>query len=537
MLAPSIYDRKYTQMVGQRYLQQITLDTSEAINKIAADNPFEPEDFRILAEAYVSKVTELAPDYLKADVNHTAQVKMVEHFNHIIRVRAERDHTEAKGMQIQTIDDLMDDVVGYVSGGAPAEIIGAAVLKAKAAVEQGDALHFWLDDEKRERMEAIDRQYAVATISRLVTTLPQGDPVAAKELALALNNFANGVGDFPMVNAAGEIVHIPLEDMPISQIERIAISEFALGILQKQEEAFGNLQDARLTRDWEDFQNWYIPHQFDVLTNPTVGLDMERLQREFRSADFNVQTKGYQDTLRNYILDEMQKAVTGGGKPTAFQKAFDPGFIEWVNQMNAEQARTRQGRPREDFTPEELRDQWQAARQVVGNIPGGYREQTKAGAQEVTPYYTSLTGVNMDRQFYSDLINNPDDPRWADLETLVPSRMSLIGIWDDPLRDTLIGRLTNTEGMNQESLEGTMKLARLFWEQPTFKRNIRDSSALGEDLGGALNSIFNRTGNIQVADFQKRLENFTDPNYSPAVKIGPLVLLSHELHFWLLLRA
>jgi len=53
LLAPSIYDRKYTQMVGQRYLQQLSIDVSENINKIAADNPFEPDKFRALAEGYV----------------------------------------------------------------------------------------------------------------------------------------------------------------------------------------------------------------------------------------------------------------------------------------------------------------------------------------------------------------------------------------------------------------------------------------------------------------------------------------------------
>ena len=79
LIAPSIYDRKYTQMVGQRYLQQMSIDVSEQLNIIASENSFEPETFRTLAEGFVAKVTELAPDYLKPDVNNTAQVKMVEH--------------------------------------------------------------------------------------------------------------------------------------------------------------------------------------------------------------------------------------------------------------------------------------------------------------------------------------------------------------------------------------------------------------------------------------------------------------------------
>ncbi len=516
LLAPSIYDRKYTQMVGQRYLQQMQIDISETINGIAADNPFEPETFRTLAEGYVSKVTDLAPDYLKADVNNAAQVKMVEHFNHIIRVRAERDHAEAKGLQIITIDGHMDDLAGYVAGGADPEIVGGAMLKARAAIEQGDEFHFWLDDEKQHMLDAIDRQYAIASISKLITSIPQGDEVAYSDVRLALNSFARGEGTFPMVDEAGNVAHVPLDEMPINQLERIAIADFGTRILNDQEQAFTNTLDTRVQRDWEDFFNWYSPHAMEALTGNTP-IDMDRLEREFNSAHRNVVQSGYDDVLREKIRQLMTDEVTrsSSGSPTAFQKAFLPGWVEWHAQMEIEQSRLRSGAPRSNFTPEQLDDMWQASVQRIGNIPGGYREQNKGAAQQVNPFYTALTGKEMTREYYADLIDNPGSPEWQRMETVVPQRMARIGIWPDELRDTIIGRLMNPEGMNQDTLDQTLKLARLFWDQPTFRRNMMDDSAIGGDLGRMLNSVFNNSGRIPIADLAKKMERFSDPSYSP----------------------
>jgi len=512
LLAPSIYDREYTQMVSQRYMQQMTLDVSENLNVIAADNPFDPEAFRILAEGYVSKVTELAPDYLKPTVNDTAQIKMVEHFNHIIRVKAERDHREAKGLQIQTIQGHMDDMAGYIDD---PELSGAAMLQARAAIEQGDELHFWLDDEKAERLDALDRQYAVASITNMISNLPPGDEVAHVEFAEALNNFAMGEGTFPMVDEFGGIAHVPLDEMPISPAERMAIAEFATGVVRAQFEAFDNTLDSRLMRDMKEFFNWYAPHAMESLTQNTP-IDTDRLVREFNKAHLNVIGNGYKSTLRDAILKLMEQNVARtGGAPTAFQKAFIPGWVEWHAQMEAEQERLRGGAPKTDFTEVELRDHWRAAVERIGNIPGGYREQTKGGATEVTPFYTALTGVDMNREYYSDLINDPNHPEWQRLEAVVPQRMGRIGIWDDALRDTIIGRLMNSEGMNQDTLDQTLRLARLFWDQPTFRRNMRDDSALGNDLGDMLHNVFGRNGRISAQDLRKTMERFADPSHSP----------------------
>lgn len=515
LLAPSIYDRKYTQMVGQRYLQQMSIDISETINGLATDNPFEPETFRTLAEGYVAKVTELAPDYLKADVNNAAQVKMVEHFNHIIRVTAERDHKEARGLQLQTIDGHMDELAGYVSGGAPIDVQAGAMLKARMAVEQGDEFHFWLDDEKASMLDAIDTQYAVNTISKLITDIPLNDHVAYSDMREALQSFARGEGTFAMLDELGNLTHVPLDEMPINQQERIAIADFATGILNDQEGAFTNTLDVRVARDWKDFFLWYSPHKMDSLRKNTP-VDMDRLELEFNKAHNNVVTSGYDDVLREKILSLMQQEVSRTtGAPTAFQKAFIPGWAEWHAQMQDEQLRLRGGAPRSDFTEEELGNHWRASVEKIGNVPGGYREQTKAGATEVTPFYTSLTGKTMDRQYYADLINNPESPEWQYLEQVVPQRMARIGIWDDHLRDTIIGRLTNTEGMNQQTLDQTLRLARLFWDAPTFRRNITEDSALGTDLGTMLHNTFARNGRISAQDLRKNMENFADPAYSP----------------------
>jgi hypothetical protein len=519
LLAPSIYDRKYTQMVGQRYLQQTQIDVSERINLIASENPFDPEAFRVLAEGYVDKVTELAPDFVKADVNNTAQIKMVEHFNHIIRVKAERDHTEARGLQLQTIDNHMTELGGYVSGNAEPDVIGAKMLEARAAIEQGDELHFWLDDEKQLMLDSIDRQFVVSKISSLINGLPPGDDVAAKEMALALNGFANGEGTFPMVDEAGNIADVPLEDVPMAQDERILIAEFATKLLATKHGAFTDVQDARLNRDWEDFFNWFSPHALNAITPGSgVQLDIGRLYVEFDKAHRKVVDLGYDDALRETIRDLITQQVGGGRNMSAEQTAFDEDWQAWNRMVRIETEKRLADTDPQSLTQQEALELRHGVLRDTGGLSSG-NQQTAANSRFVSEYYSGMAARDLTgpegRDYWNDVLQAPTQDKWAEVEWLAKYQFSPIGIWPQELSAAIIGKMNDPEGMSQRTLEDTMRLTRAFWDQPTFQNNMTDGNALGTQVGRTLDHLFRMGGQPTAEEAQYFLEKFRDPDWSP----------------------
>ena len=525
LLAPSIYDRQYTQMVGQRYLQQMQIDVSENINKIHADNPFEPETFRTLAEGYVSKVTELAPDYLKADVNNSAQVKMVEHFNQIIRVRAERDHEEARGLQLQTIESDMDEVVGYVAGGADPEVIGGAMLKARAAIEQGDELNFWLDDEKAEMLDAIDRQFAIANISNMITSLPPGDFVAASELNQALNNFAMGEGTFPMVDELGNVAHVPLDDMPISPLERIAIADHATKLVNAQFTAFENVLDNRLKKDKRTFYDWWSPHALDSLT-PGKEVDIDRLYREFDKAHTNVIQSGYDDSLREEIRALITDTIGSSTRQMSQeQQSFNDDWNAWRRMIDAETTKRLAGRDPQSLTTSEALTLRHNVLKDTGGLSSG-NQQTAANSRFISEYYSAMAGRDLTgpvgRDFWNDILQNPTSEKWEEVEWLAKYQFSPIGIWPQELSAAIIGKMNDPEGMNQQSLDDTMRLTRAFWDNPTFQANMTDSNALGTQVGRTLDHLFRLGGQPTPETAQNFLERFNDPNWTPRAVFNDL---------------
>jgi len=514
LLAPSIFDRKYTQMVGQRYLQQTQIDTAKTLNEIAIEHRFDPTAFQEVAEGYVNKVTELAPDFLKPDVNNAAQVKMVEHYNHIIRQKAERDHSEARGVHLQFMDDLSDELIGYIESGADDEIVGAKMLEIRAAIEQGDELNYWLDDEKMMMHDTLNKRMSLAEIITQIQRVPLGDDVAQAEMIQSLSEFANGDGKIVVVNELGERERVDVTDIYPNPEDRAAIAEVAANTLNAKMANFENLQDARLQRNWEKFFNWYDQH---AVTQAAAGqpLDMGRLSEEFSKAHNDVMTKGYDSTLREAIRNIMLGQYTSGGdgSMSKWKERFLEGWVNWHERYQIERENFLQGRNIEDLTPDEMSDLHEMVVDRIGSIPGGH-VQSEAATDEVNEFYTALTGRTFDQSLYEDLIANPDDPRWAELKNWMPL-MGEIGLWDRGMVNAMIGKLRDPETMSPETLKNVLALNRMFWEEPTFRYNMIDSNALGGRIGRALDYVHRTKMNPTPAELKKILDQFADSNWSP----------------------
>ena len=182
MIAPSIYDRAYTKMVSTKYLNQIKIDTSAQLNMIASKFVNDPSGYQKVAEGYVAKVTDLAPEILKTDVNQAAQMTMVEHFNRIVRVTSEKDHAESKDLSVKTLNLMGDELHDYQISGASDDVVAAQVMKLRANIFDGRDVRdggsgFYSEAEMMTMRSNLDRQVVLNQMIGTVSGLPDDGDV------------------------------------------------------------------------------------------------------------------------------------------------------------------------------------------------------------------------------------------------------------------------------------------------------------------------------------------------------------------------
>ena len=498
LIAPTIYDRAYTKMVSARYLKQTQIDTSEQLNKIATQFPLDPDGFREVAEGYVAKVTELSPDLLKPDVNYTAQVKMVEHFNHIIRQRAEFDFNESREVHKNHISGLYDDLHGYTVSGASDDVIGAQMLKIRAAIEEGTDLNYWNEGAAELQRQSMDAQFAVASIIGEVTKLAS-DPVSHAAAIEQLTKFALGEGKIRMVDELGTVSFRPVEEVLPNTADRDAIAAVGIGIIKNKESARAGFSSATDQRQNDDFDEWYLSH---AMKQGSLGqpLDMDTLQMWARRADV-----ANNEPLERRILGIMKGewASTAGSSGTAperraamalsdamlvqqrvQQKFFDLHGITSIDELSPQQQ-------------EELQDaKWRASGPV--DIPQGQKM-----AEVLNPMYDSMAGYEVD--FHSSDLS--DVQKWIDRG---PANVGVI-TWEMsiPLNSML-------QSGNEEQINRALDIGRMMYEHPVLKNNMASDTALGRN-GEALAYLFENAGpgRIQAGLVTDTLKNFNTPGFNP----------------------
>lgn len=517
LLAPSIYDRVYTQMVGQRYLNQIKIDTNERIATIATNHWDDPSAFREVAEAYVQKVTDLAPDHLKPDVNTTAQIKMVEHFNHITRVKAERDHAAAKGVHLQAMGDIYDDVLGYAEAGAEEEAI-AKMQEFRAKVAEGSfegGFNYFTEDEMQTHLETLEDGFTFGSLIGEINSVPD-DELAYAEMVEKMTDFGMGKGKVKVIGLDGEVGYDDVENVFPNPEERNKIATHAIALLNQRATSFSNVQDKRLQRDWERFYDVYSPMALNALRGGEVDLDW--LFTEFDKAHRNVLELGYDDQLREEIRRLIGLHTTDDGSWSQERQDFDDQFRAYWRMYGEEDADRYGNVDPSSMSPDDIIKRDFDVEMSVGNIAPGSK-QTAGNTRWIGEYYSTMSGRKMHGDegydYWNQLLQNPSHEGWNEVEWMAKYRFNKIGLWPQELTAAIQGKLRDVEGMNQETLDSTLRLARIFWDEPTFRANMTDGNALGRRVGGALNHMFRMGGQPTVAEATEYLKNFGDPDYRP----------------------
>lgn len=496
MLAPSIYDRAYTQMVSQRYLQQTKIDTSERLNLIATEHRFDPEGYRKVAEGYVKKVTELAPDMLKPDVNNTAQIRMVEHYNHIINKKAERDHKEAKEVHAMSLDEDYDELAGYTISGADEDILGTRMLAIRAKIEEGVALNYWNEAEADARIDLMDQKFALSAITRDINNLPN-DEVEYELAKQDLLEFATGGGKIRMVDELGNIRNASVEDVYPNPEDRAAIADAAIGILNQKKAAYNSFRNAIDQRQSDNFYMWYLTHTLENIGSP---LDMGELNYWFNEAVGQENTT-LAKQIQKIILDQYGNEVENNG--TRAQRHLMRSLLTLENKRSSAEAAylERVGVERKEDLPPKQQAELDMALDNLGDV---YAKQGEDLAENIEGVYAAMNGGNQVDFSTASL---------EQIEEYLSNGPGSVGVISQNMSIAVNQAL---ESSNEDQLNRGLDIARLMYKHKSMRGNMTHSSALGRN-GDALMEIFDNysPSDIEGSKIREVLHKYSDPDYSP----------------------
>lgn len=382
MLAPSIYDRKYTQMVGQRYIQQIEVDTLERLNTIASEHILDPDGFSEVAGAYVQKITELAPDMLKPDVNMTAQKRMVEHFNRITRNVAEMDWTDSRNQQINAIDRKVEEAQSAAVAGDDAAVI-ENYIKMEADLLQGQEPNFWGESYPEARREAFNEQLISSYMIGGITRLPN-DEVAMAVAKADVQSFIDGNAKVKVIRN-GELVNVDATEAMPNEEKRAIIGANAIKAINAREAAFVNVENARHQYQFDEFLEKFMRKA--VAAEDKGGhADRDWLLAEFHKADVT-----NNEPLKARIRAELLRAMPGGsGSATEYEKDFFAQAQSMAERTVAAQSiyAEKQGVERFELLPLETQ---KAFNESLPPLIGVFAlDQTKEGARLADQVYTNM---------------------------------------------------------------------------------------------------------------------------------------------------
>jgi len=380
-LAPSLYDRAFTNMVGQRYIQQIKLDTGSRLNEIANQHILDPSGFQKVAEAYVQKVTDLAPDILKPDVNITAQTAMVEIHNRISRALAEKEWDDSRNIQLLTIDNIEDDVMSYALGGDDDAVL-QNIIQMETNLLQGQGPNFWGDAFVTARNQALNDNLISSYIMGNITRLPN-DEVVMGEAIEQLQNFADGK-DKVKGFKNGEIKMIDAVEAIPSPEKRAIVAANGIKAIKARKANFLNTEDARHQRQFDNFLAAFMQK---AVKAEFVG---ERVDRDWLLDWFFQANDTDNEALKARIRAELQTAFPIGAKPTEYELNYLAQAEDMVERTFASQDRyaKEKGVDRFELLPIEVQDDFNKS--LPAQIGVFALPQTIAGARLADRVYENM---------------------------------------------------------------------------------------------------------------------------------------------------
>lgn len=483
LIAPSIYDRAYTNMVGQRYLQQISIDTGERLNKIASENILDPSAYRVIAEAYVQKVTELAPDFLKPDVNMAAQKTMVEHFNLIIRNKAEADWTDSRNQQITTIDNTLEEAQASAVAGNDDAVL-EHYIKMEAGLLQGQGPNFWGDSYPEFRREQFNEQLISSYMIGDITRLPN-DEVAMSLAEQQVAAFVDGKGKVKIIKN-GNLVMVDVAEAMPSEEKRAIIGANAIKAIGNREAAFVNVEDARHQRQFDEFLEKFM-RQAVAAEFTGSKADRNWLLSEFHKADATDN-----ETLKARIRAELKLSAPTAVTMTEYQKDYFAQAQSMMERTLAAQQiyADKQGVDRfELLTPETQ----QAFNDSLPPLIGVFAlKQTNEGARLADEVYENIA---------PDLVWQSEDQGGSSAQSIdhfIKTSMQSLGLIPKQAINYIVNTLGNIDEAGGEEVMRVVSFFESMRDTPNIRGKLQ--SAFGDANFAALAFISDNMMPSQVRD-------------------------------------
>lgn len=488
--APTIFDRAYTNMVGQRYIQQTEQDARRSIAGIANDHILDPDGFDKVSAAYIQEVTQNAPDFIKADVNLAAQKVAVEHFNKISRNVAEQDWQDSRNVQIQAIDRDEDEALAAAAAGDD-ELVLEHYIKMEAGLLQGQGVNFWVDAYPQARRDAFNKKVVSSYLIGEVIDLPNDEVAIADAKRQIQENFIEGRGTVKIVRD-GQIVTVDVTEAIPDEAERTAIGRHAIEAANSLEAAFTNSRSARHDREMKNFLTQFMKMAVEAenvdLTGSTIGPAL----RPWLLEQFDLANASGNEPLKARIRAELHQLAPTEGKPDAWLTEFmrQQQEIEAATRVMQQQYANKLGVERFDLLDPEVQEEFMLS--IPPGIGGYNLRQTVKGAEHADEIY---------KMFAPDMVWRSEGQGGKDLKTMerfIVGPMQLIGIVPRSAVNYFNNTLQNIEQGGGEDVMRVVSMFETMRETPNVRGKLKE--ALGEANYNALAFMADRMAISQMSD-------------------------------------
>jgi len=510
LVAPNIYDTQYTAMVTQRYVQQMKIDMSEQLNEIATNNRFDPDAYRVVAEKYLSKVTEIAADNVKGDINVFGQQIMVGHFNYIVRELSEREHrasAKTHELENQRVSDLASQAA---YSGLDADLIHSSILIVEANILDGIGFNYYDGADAAAKNINFEGRMALSFKMGEISRMPQG----AETTAFAIEEFtrlAEGIGDLQVIRN-GKITDVPIVELYPDFEIRTAMAEELIGAVFRRESSREGFESEQFNTQDDSYVGWYEPHIVSSLVNGTpidVGTMFKWFQQAEADENLALQTKIRADLKAAY-------ATTANKTGTAFEQIFARVLEDYADGFTRELNKwlKKTGQVDSDVSNEEMSNFKDAFDRFWGGLD---LPQTTASAMVMDNFYSHTAGfvLNNDPNSMRNLPMSPEIRLERVEQYIDQSMMGRTGVIGLDFSSRMNPIFNNPDG-NIEQTNRALDIARMMYERPALKKNMSSSTAFGRN-GQALAYIFENyaPGRIHAGTAAPILKKFDDPGYSP----------------------
>lgn len=515
LVAPTIYDQEYSAQVFRRYAQQSELDASAMMAAIARDHPFDPDGFDIVAKAYIDKITELAPDLIKSEINMNAQVKSVEHFNFIARMTAERDYNNAAlthETTVQTAEDAL--TAGMMAGDLPE----TTEIKYQAQRDLIVSGNFLTGAQKDLQLRALDITVSTTAMLKTISEIDNTELDFGKAMA-EMKNLANGEGEVTAMGDDGKMHLVPIAEAYPNPKVQAGISAAAQVVLKNRMLALTGLMNAQQSEQNIDYVMWHGPHQAAV----DEGL------KEFNFVKANQFLLQAVEARNSPLVDRIRENMASNRDTTGMNKEFTDYFdaadiVEKRRAVETERAI--------DLTPENFRlgtipgdappieteeeiEQLRRSIEIIKKVPFSYT-QTKSRQKIADKYLEEFMAQEGNESF------DPFTSDWPVVQLHINQNVRGQGDLIAKLYTNGLNNIFSDIPGNIDSYDRGLALAFEFMRDPGTRRNLK--GAMEPAAFNALAYIFTTRApgenNIRAETTQDMINKFSDPGYTPHPEWG-----------------